>query len=150
MQVLRATSDHANDLTQISILAKRHWEYPEAWIQLWIPSLIITAEYIESHEVWMMVLEDQPVAYCSFNENEEGFWLDNLWVHPEFMGQGIGKSLFQHALERCTSLGVSLLKIEADPHAQSFYERMGAHKVSEHFTEIQGERRILPVMEIKL
>lgn len=150
MQILRASNEHANDLTQISILAKRHWEYPEAWIQLWAPSLTITSEYIENHEVWMMVMEDQPVAYYSFNKNEEGFWLDNLWVLPEYMGQGIGNSLFQHALERCRALGVSTLKIEADPNAQSFYERMGAHKVSEHYTEIQGEPRVLPVMEINL
>jgi GNAT superfamily N-acetyltransferase len=150
MQIVRATREHANDLTQISILAKRNWEYPESWIQLWIPSLTITAEYIDAHEVWMMVVEDQPVAYYSFNGNEEGFWLDNLWVLPEYMGQGIGKTLFQHALERCKTLGVSILKIEADPNAQSFYERMGAHKVSEHSAEIQGEPRVLPVMEINL
>lgn len=150
MQIVRAASQHANDLTQISISAKRHWEYPEAWIQLWLPSMRITAAYIEEHETWIMMQETQPLAYYSFNENEEGFWLDNLWVLPEYMGQGIGKSLFEHALERCRAMGISTLKIEADPNAQSFYERMGAHKVGGHITEIQGEPRVLPVMEINL
>jgi GNAT superfamily N-acetyltransferase len=150
MQILRATSEYANDLTQISILAKSHWEYPQAWIQLWTPSLTLTAEYIDTHEVWMMVSEGRPLAFYSFDENEEGFWLDNLWVSPAYMGQGIGRSLFQHALERCKTLGISTLKIEADPNARNFYERMGAHQVGEHSTEIQGEPRILPVMEINL
>ena len=66
------------------------------------------------------------------------------------MGQGIGKALFEHALERCKIYSVSILKIDADPNAQSFYERMGAKKVSEHRTKIFGEDRILPVMEINL
>lgn len=150
MQIVRASGQHVNDLTQISISAKRHWKYPEAWIQLWIPSLTITPKYIDTHETWVMMEQDKPVAYYSFQENEEGFWLDNLWVLPEYMGQGIGKLLFHHALERCKLLGVAALKIEADPNAKSFYERMGARKVSEHTTEIQGEPRVLPVMEINL
>jgi predicted N-acetyltransferase YhbS len=150
MNILRAPGQSANELTQITISAKRHWEYPEAWIQIWIPSLTITAEYLNSHETWMMVMEDQPVGYYSFNQNEEGLWLDNLWILPAYMGQGIGKSLFGHALERSRALGASILKIEADPNAQSFYERMGARKVGEHRTEMHGEPRILPVMEIEL
>lgn len=150
MQIVHASGQHANDLTQISISAKRHWKYPEVWIQLWIPSMTITEEYIEIHETWIAMIKDGPVAYYSFNENEDGFWLDNLWVLPEYMGQGIGKTLFEHALERCKAMGVSTLKIEADPNAESFYERMGARKVSEHTTEIQGEPRVLPVMEINL
>ena len=140
----------AKILTEITISAKGHWGYPEKWMQAWIPSLTITAEYIMTHEIWMAVIEDRPIAYYSFEENEGRLWLDNLWVLPEYMGQGIGRMLFQHALERCKVLGVSILKIEADPNAQSFYERMGARKVGEHRTEIDGEPRILPVMEINL
>jgi GNAT superfamily N-acetyltransferase len=148
--IVAARPEHASKLTAVAILAKRHWGYPEVWIELWTPSLIMTAEYIKTHEIWMMMEQDEPVAYYSFNENEDGFWLDHLWVLPEHMGQGIGRSLFQHALERCKMLGVSTLKIESDPNAERFYERMGAHKVSEHKTEIQGEPRVLPVMEINL
>lgn len=145
-----ATPDYAEALADITISAKRYWNYPEAWIQIWVPTLTMTSEYIQTHETWIAMIEDKPVAYYSFGKNEEELWLDNLWVFPEYMGQGIGKSLFQHVIERCKSLGVSVLKIEADPNAQNFYERMGARKVSEHHTAIQGEPRILPVMEINL
>lgn len=153
--ISRALSEHAKSLTEIAISAKRHWNYPEAWIQIWVPTLTMTSEYIQTHETWIAMIEDKPVAYYSFGKNEEELWLDNLWVFPEYMGQGIGKSLFQHVIERCKSLGVSVLKIEADPNAQNFYERMGARKVSEHHTsehhtKIEDELRILPVMEINL
>ena len=77
-------------------------------------------------------------------------WLDNLWVLPDFMGQGIGRRLFQHGLERAKTQGVFTLKIEADPHAQSFYERMGARKIGEHQSEVDSQPRILPIMEIDL
>ena len=137
-------------LTQIAISAKRHWNYPESWMQAWLPSLTMTPAYIETREVWMAIVNDHPVGYYSFDENEEGFWLDNLWVLPEYMGRGIGKTLFEHALEGCIRRGVSVLKIEADPNAQSFYEKMGARKVAEHNTKLAGEQRTLPIMEIRM
>ncbi|MBK8780893.1 MAG: GNAT family N-acetyltransferase [Anaerolineales bacterium] len=80
----------------------------------------------------------------------DSLWLDNLWVLPGFMGQGIGKQLFQHALERSRALGESVLKIEADPNAQSFYEKMGVRKVGESHSQVDGQPRILPIMEINL
>ncbi len=148
--IIPAEAKFAHNLTEITITAKRHWNYPERWMQIWLPSLTITSQYIESHEVWMMVVADKPVAYYSFDENEGGHWLDNLWVLPEYMGQGIGRVLFEHAIERCKIRHVYVLKIEADPNAQSFYERMGARKVGEHQTQVDGEPRVLPIMEIRI
>lgn len=150
MKIIRGTPQHASLLTEITISAKRHWNYPEEWIQEWIPAMTISSEYISANEVWAAVKEDKPIAYYSLAQNDEGLWLDNLWVLPEYIGQGIGKALFEHALERCKIKEVSVLKIEADPNAQSFYKKMGAKKVSEHHTQILGIDRILPIMEIKL
>ncbi|MFN8412272.1 MAG: GNAT family N-acetyltransferase [Anaerolineales bacterium] len=149
-QIIRATPEDADSLTQITIAAKRHWQYPETWIQLWMPKLTVTPEYIQTHETWQVIVDDKSVAYYSFEKSKDGLWLDNLWVLPEFMGLGVGKLLFTHALERCKEQQISILKIEADPNAQSFYEHMGARKVTEHQTEIDGEVRILPIMEIEL
>lgn len=148
--IVHAQPEHADILTQITIAAKRHWNYPEHWIQIWLPLLTITPEYISRYETWIATLNDKPVAYYSLKEAENDLWLDNLWVLPEQMGKGIGKELFVHALERSRKCGVSVIKIEADPNAQPFYEHMGARKIGKHHSEIDGQLRVLPVMEIKL
>jgi GNAT superfamily N-acetyltransferase len=147
--ILQAKSEQAGLLTAITLASKRHWNYPDGWIQTWLPLLTITSEYILANETWVAVVDGQCVAYYSLKYDEEYLWLDNLWVLPEFMGQGIGKQLFQHALERSHVRGVSTLKIEADPNAQSFYEKMGAYKIGEHHTQVDDQPRILPIMEIK-
>jgi GNAT superfamily N-acetyltransferase len=150
MQIVRAEAQFASVLTQITFAAKRHWGYPETWIELWKPSMTITPEYIDTHETWIAVMDTESAAYYSFNEIEGKRWLDNLWVLPKHMGQGLGRLLFEHALERCKGQDIHSLLIEADPNAQSFYEKMGARKVHEHHTEVDGAPRILPVMEINL
>lgn len=150
MKIIRATKDDADSLTAIAISAKRHWNYPEAWIQHWLPQLTISAEYISANEVWIMVDEEKPIAFYSLSQDEEGYELGHLWVLPEYIGQGIGKQLLQHTFERCKLLNIYNLKIYADPNAQSFYEKMGATKISEYHSDLFGQDRVLPIMEIQL
>ena len=150
ISIRKATPEEAGLLSTVTLAAKRHWNYPEKWIQIWLPLLTITPEYILENETWVAVEGKKCIGYYSLKQDDESLWLDNLWVLPEFMGQGIGKRLFHHALERSRLLGVTILKIEADPNAQNFYEKMGARKIGEHHTEVDGVPRVLPVMEINL
>ncbi|HNB36801.1 MAG TPA: GNAT family N-acetyltransferase [Anaerolineales bacterium] len=146
----RALPEHAESLTEITLAGKRHWNYPERWIELWRPSLNISADYISAHETWMCVLNGRPIAYYSLSENEEGLWLDNLWVLPEYIGKGLGRQLFEHARVQSRLRGASVLNIEADPNAEAFYQHMGAQRVGEHQYELEGQPRMLPVLTYKL
>ena len=150
MKIELARAEHASELTEIAISAKRHWNYPDRWIELWTPSLTISTDYILQNETWMAVVNVTPIGFYSLHRDDEILWLDNLWVLPDFMRQGIGKKLFQHAVERSRVLDVPILKIEADPNAQSFYEKMGAYKVGESRNQVDDQPRILPIMEINL
>lgn len=94
--------------------------------------------------------EGKAIAFYAFSQDEEDWELNHLWVLPEYIGKGIGKQLLQHAFERCKLLNITALKIYADPNAQTFYEKMGAKKISEYHSELFGEDRVLPVMKILL
>jgi GNAT superfamily N-acetyltransferase len=146
--IRRALPEEAEQLTKITLAAKRHWKYPETWIQQWLPQFAFSPQYIMEHEVWVMSANDKPIAFYSFNQIAEELWLENMWVLPEYIGDGIGGQLFSHALERCRERGESVLKIESDPNAQGFYEKMGAQKIDEHKYELDGQLRVLPVMAI--
>ena len=148
--IVRARPEHADSLTQIAVAAKRYWNYREAWIQFWTPQLTISTDYISFNEVWMMTDKEKPIAFYALSQIEEGYELGHLWVLPDHIGRGIGKQLFDHTLKRCKLLNISALKIYADPNAQTFYEKMGANKISEHHSDLFGEDRVLPIMEIKL
>ena len=146
--IRRALPEEAERLTQITLAAKRHWNYPESWIQQWLPQFAFSPQYIMEHEVWVMTENDMPIAFYSLNQNADEWWLENMWVLPEYIGQGVGGQLFSHALERCRERGGSVLKIESDPNAQGFYEKMGAQRVDEHKYELDGQLRVLPIMAI--
>ena len=148
---MRIASPHdAEDLTKIAIAAKRHWNYPARWMELWLPQLTFTPEYFEENESWVMEHDGSPIAFSTVQERDGNFWIENMWVSPEYMGKGIGKKLFTHAVNLARQRGYKTLQLEADPNAVGFYEKMGLQIIGEHQYELDGQPRILPLMETKL
>jgi len=146
MKIDRASAEQAEALTKIAIAAKSYWGYPKRWIEIWLPILEVSEEYISKYEVWMAVDDEKPIGFYSLEGNELG----GLWVSPEFIGHGVGRGLFQHAVDRCGELGFDKLIIESDPNAVGFYEKMGAHRVDESHSEVDGNPRVLPILEIQI
>ena len=150
MQIVRAQPEDAEALTKIAYAAKRHWGYPERWIESWRDTLTIRAEFIAANVAWCAIEDSRAVGFYVLTNESDGLHLDHLWIAPAAMGHGIGRALFEHAVEQTRELGHRTLKIEADPHAEGFYARMGARRVGEADTEIEGQRRKLPLLLYQL
>lgn len=142
--------EEANALTQIALAAKRHWGYPERWIEIWTPQLTFTSEYFDRNESWVAVENGNPIAFYTLLEANEMTSIENLWVMPEYMGKGVGRQLFLHAATLARGRGYKVIQLEADPNAVGFYEKMGMYKTGERLSEVDGQPRILPIMEMEL
>ena len=148
--IRRVLPEEAAQLSRIALAAKRHWGYPERWIEAWTPQLTYDTEYFVQNDSRAAELEHGPVAFYTLLEKNGTAWLENLWVTPEHIGKGIGKELFLHAVDLARRRGYTLLQLEADPNAAVFYEKMGMHKISEQHSEVDGQPRALPIMEMAL
>lgn len=150
LSVVLATPEDASALTAIAIAAKSYWKYPERWIELWIPQLTFTAEYFRENESWALEEDSVRIAFYTLQDKDGVAWLENLWILPEYIGKGLGRQLFEHAMNLARARGYKLLQLEAEPNAMGFYEKMGMRQIGEHQYELEGQPRILPLMEIKL
>ncbi|HSA99197.1 MAG TPA: GNAT family N-acetyltransferase [Anaerolineales bacterium] len=149
-QILRARSEQAEEFTRIAQSAKAYWRYPRRWLEIWAPQLTFSPQYFQENEGWVAVLDEKLVGFYTLQEESGKACIENLWILPEFMGKGVGRTLFLHAVERSRQRGYAVLQLEADPNAAGFYEKMGMHKVGEHQYEVEGQPRSLPIMEMKL
>ena len=150
MQIVRAKPEDADALTKIAFAAKRHWGYPERWIQGWREILTMRPEFITANVAYCAIEENHAVGFYVLTTEDDGLHLDHLWIVPAAMGRGIGGALFQHATAQARDLGFASIKIEADPNAAAFYERMGAVRVGINIGEVEGERRQLPLLEFQV
>ncbi|MEO8435865.1 MAG: GNAT family N-acetyltransferase [Pyrinomonadaceae bacterium] len=160
-RIRKAVATDSEVLTEIAHNAKRYWGYPESWIEHWKADLTITPELISSCEVYVAGSESGLAAEEVAPGNcVDGFYaigirgeraeLEHMWVKPECIGTGIGKELFMHAMETAAFLNAAALEISSDPNAEGFYKRMGARRIGEISSEVEGQPRTLPRLSIDL
>jgi len=150
IRIRRAEPDEAATLTEIAHAAKRHWGYPENWIERWKDDLTITPEFISQNEVYVALADEEIVGCGAIVFDGALVELEHMWIRPEHMGTGVGRALFLHIKERAANLGVPELEISSDPNAEGFYQRMGARRIGDVKSEIEGKPRVLPRMAVDL
>jgi N-acetylglutamate synthase-like GNAT family acetyltransferase len=150
MEIRRATPDEADTLTSIAHAAKRHWNYPEKWIEQWRSDLTITPQFIASNEVYVAVAGGEIAGCCALVVGDSLAELEHMWIEPQQMGNGVGRALFEHTIRRAQELGLTELELSADPNAEGFYQRMGGKRIGEVQADMDGQTRVLPRMTVNL
>jgi GNAT superfamily N-acetyltransferase len=150
IQIRRAQPDEAAVLTEIAHAAKCHWGYPENWIEYWKDDLTITADFIANNEMYVATIDENIVGCCALVVTESLAELEHMWIRPAYMGTGVGRALFHQIAGRARQLDAPGLELSADPNAEGFYQRMGATRIGEVRSQIEGQPRVLPRMRFAL
>lgn len=137
-------------LSEIAFAAKAYWQYPAEWLEIWRPQLTISEADLSNGTVVKLTASGEVRGFYVLREDGGKLWLEHLWLDPKSIGQGLGRTLFEHAMATARDSGASKVYIESDPNAEGFYAAMGASKVGEIRSELGGAERVLPVMEFKL
>ena len=84
--------------------------------------------------VWVVEIEQEPVGYVvltlGYSLEHQGLdaFLDELYLRPEFRGQGLGRRAIAMAESACAGLGVRALHLEVEEgkdEALALYRRFG-------------------------
>jgi len=113
-------------LTELALRSKSHWRYTEDLMDLWKDQLKISKEFIEKNIVEVAYENDSPIGFYSINRSDAE--VDNMWVIPEKIGQGVGRLLFNRMCQKMKEEGIHEITIISDPHADGFYTAMGAEE----------------------
>jgi GNAT superfamily N-acetyltransferase len=146
--IRRAVPEEADALTRIASDAKRHWGYPEHWIAHWQQDLTISPDFVTSTDVYVAEEEGEPLGFYALVANNEKAELEHMWVAPAHIGRGVGKELFIHAMQRAAGQNISEVEICSDPNAEGFYRKMGASRIGEVKSELDGQPRVLPRLKL--
>jgi GNAT superfamily N-acetyltransferase len=150
VEVRRAGPGDAGALGRVAFAAKGHWGYPGHWMELWRPGLEVSPAFVRDNEVYVAVSGEKAVGFYALVGGGHRLDLEHLWVLPAWIGTGLGRRLFEHAMRRARELGARTVTIEADPNAEGFYRKMGARRAGENVYELEGKERALPVMVVEL
>ena len=144
--IRNAHEDEGAIITQVALLSKAHWGYDPVFLEKCIPDLTVDQFYIRENRVFVATAAEKIVGFYSIILEEDGYYLDNMFILPEYIGKGLGKNLWMHMLEEFQRMDVKRFRLVADPFAAGFYSAMGAMQIfSKESSTFPGRK--LPVME---
>jgi len=151
MKIRSASVNEAAALTRLARASKASWGYPEAWLREWEDELTITPEWVRAHTVLIAERQGRLVGMVGVGEGEFGPELSHLWIAPDCQGLGLGRTLVGKAREVAAVEHWPRLRILSDPHAQPFYEHLGAVHVGDVAAPVEGAPdRTLPVLHLEI
>ena len=108
LQIRRATSNDVDSIQKTVELAYRH--YIDRIGKPPGPMLDDYAEVVRHHNVFVAEANDI-VGVLVLVQSEKGILLDNVAVHPDFQGKGLGKHLINYAESEALDQGVKALDL---------------------------------------
>ena len=129
-----AKPQEQRELTRLCVRATMHMGYDEAFIDRVMPGLTITLPSITAGRVQLAQLasgEIVGVVVVKTTMVQGIALLEGIFVDPPFWKRGIGRMLFEAAVNRAKGIKAGALMIYAEPSAEGFYKRMGAIRIGE-------------------
>ncbi|WP_263165533.1 GNAT family N-acetyltransferase [Streptomyces sp. SCSIO ZS0520] len=131
MRIRDARPAEAPELSALLRRSKAHWGYEAAFLDAIAEELTLDAAELAKRRV--VVAEEERTGELLGLASLEGTAprgaLGLLFVEPERVRTGVGRTLYAHVLDRARELGFASLTVDADPHAVDFYRRLGAQPV---------------------
>lgn len=144
--IVPAVKNDAQELTQIALISKAYWGYTKEQIQSWTEDLTVSPKMIEEMMVFTFRSNQEIVGFYILNQPEgKNIELEFLFVHPDTIGQKIGKQLLAHAVQKAHMLHLESMTLLADPNAQAFYKSQGFITIDKKESSIPN--RFLPIMK---
>jgi len=112
--------------------------------------LTLSADDFATSTIQVLEQGDSVIGFYALEPlRPEQHELTMLFVDPEYISQGHGRTLLHHAMQQANAAGATSLVIQSDPNAAPFYESRGARKLGERpSASIPG--RTLPLLLLPL
>jgi GNAT superfamily N-acetyltransferase len=148
--IRRAHPDEAAVLSELAMRSKAYWGYDAEFLAACRDDLTLSPDDIAAAAVYLYDGTDAPSGFYRVVVEEGGVAvLDDLFVEPAAIGQGVGRRLWRHAVSTATKLGCSEMVWQSDPQAEGFYLAMGARRAGASASTVMPGR-MLPLMRIRL
>ncbi len=126
LQLRPARPDEAELLTELCLRSKAVWGYDEAFMRACRAELTITPADCAAASLRVAVVEGEVTGVVQIVIDGDKADLAKLFIAPGTIRAGVGRKLFDWAVNAARERGARWMSIEADPGAAGFYRQMGA------------------------
>lgn len=151
-RIRAALGQDSRALTQLALRSKAHWGYDEEFMAACRKELDCPVEKIQNNRFlyYVLIVGTEILGFYALERmSKTEVELEALFVEPDFIGQGYGRILLEHAKDNAAEIGMKTIVIQSDPHAEAFYFALGGIKTGvKKSASIPG--RYLPLFRINI
>lgn len=132
-----ANPSEADELSELASRSKSYWPYGNDYLDLCRAATHVTDRDVKD---WPFIVSIQDGKICGFAAVSlvQGVqMLDHMWIEPGYIGKGLGRLLFERAVEEAKKLSWTEFEIASDPYAEKFYLKLGAYRIGEKESKIK-------------
>ena len=144
-----ARENECEILTELCLRSKAVHGYDADFMAACVDELAVTPKKLIQGGHVVADQAGKAIGFAQVLEDDDGWWLDALFVSPELIGHGVGKVLLEAVTDLARQGGAQGVLIDSDPGAEEFYLSRGAVRVGlSPSGSIPG--RFLPQMRLAL
>lgn len=149
MNIRKAKMEEAAELSGLAMKSKAYWGYDEAFIEACRPELTLSPAAICEDVTYVLEGEAGILGFYRLSITGQTGVLHDLFLEPGIIGHKWGRMMWNHLIARAKEQGVLTFTLDADPHAEGFYRKMGCQKIGETPSTVFSGR-FLPLMRMNL
>ena len=125
-EIIEASVEDTERLSALEIRSESYWGYGQDFMNKFKEHYLITERFISSNPTYILKNNDVLIGFYGLRITGEEPALEYLFIEPDYIGQGFGKKLWNHALAECEKRNIREFTIITSPDAREFYVRLGA------------------------
>jgi GNAT superfamily N-acetyltransferase len=127
----RARPDEADALRELIVRSMAHWRHSDAVLDQARRLVSIGPEEIARDEAWVLEVGGAVGGFYRMTFHGSRAEIEELFLEPAWIGQGLGRRLFEDAVARARRLGARRVTWDSDTQAAGFYRAMGGVAVGD-------------------
>lgn len=127
------------DLFNGSVRQVASRDYNAAQIDAWAPIAVNTRLWSERLERKPTFVAEYQSQVAGFSDLEPAGQIDMLFVHCEYQGLGVARSLMNHILLKARDQNLAELTTDASITARPFFERSGFLVLNQQDVQLRGQ-----------
>lgn len=148
MKLRNASPDEVERLNQFIRDSKSIWGYSKSFLDKYIDHWGLTPEIIEQRPIKILEADGEVNGIFRVGKHKKKIELDLFFVNNKLIRMGIGRKMWILTDEYVRAHKWKGFEIITDPHAEKFFERMGAKTIGKK--DFPPERKAVPVMLYEL
>jgi GNAT superfamily N-acetyltransferase len=143
VEIRNARMGESKSLSDLAYRSKGYWSYEKDLLDSYRSQLEVFEEEIAAGSVCVAVRDEQILGFYAISSIPNVHRLYFMFVEPKYIGQGVGKALWTHAIGVAKMRGWNSISFSADSFAaEKFYKKQGCKPIG------QRESVLGPLIEL--